>query len=349
VFFDEYQIKIQQSICHFSTSCKTKIMDKIKWGIIGCGDVAEVKSGPAFQLTENSELIAVMRRDGEKAKDFAFRHQVPFWYYNATELLKNKEINAVYIATPPSTHLKYALEALDAGKHVYLEKPMVLSLQEAKILSKKVKEGNHKLTIAHYRRCLPAFLKVKELLDTNAIGEIRFADIQILQPSNTKIIAKSSVNWRLDSAISGGGYFHDLAPHQIDLMLYYFGTYKSAFGYSLNQEKVNNSDDIVNGVINFKSGILFRGLWCFNISENTKKDNCTIYGSKGTISFSFYGEEVIVNYGGLINSYKFKNPTNIQQPMIHETVNYFLEKGKNPCTVEEGVIVMDIMDTFCKK
>ena len=134
----------------------------INWGIIGCGDVAEVKSGPAFQKTVNSELLGVMRRNREKAKDFALRHQVPISTDKAEELLCHDEINSIYIATPPSTHLDYALEALAAGKNVYLEKPMTLTSIEAEKIVKAVKKSKGKLTVAHYRRELPAFKKVKK-------------------------------------------------------------------------------------------------------------------------------------------------------------------------------------------
>jgi predicted dehydrogenase len=324
-----------------------RIMSKISWGIIGCGDVAEVKSGPAFQKAEGSGLLAVMRRDGLKAKDFAERHGVPLWYDNASNIFKNKDINAVYIATPPSTHLKYALQALKAGKDVYLEKPMVLNKEEASILYNAVKESKNKLTVAHYRRYLPAFLKVKSLLDENTIGELRFSDIQFLQPLKSDVIAKSEVNWRLNPEVSGGGLFHDIAPHQIDLMCYFFGDYIEAKGVSTSQNK--EVDDIVNGLITFKSGVQFRGVWCFNVSEISKKDNCTIYGSKGSISFSFYGEEVILDLNGHIHTFKFENPKHVQQPMIQETVDYLLEKRNNPCSVAEGLVVTTIMDAFLKK
>lgn len=178
-------------------------MKTINWGIIGCGDVAEVKSGPAFKKVENSALVAVMRRNGEKAKDFAARHGVPHWYDKAEMLLNHPEINAVYIATPPNTHLKYALQALKAGKNVYLEKPMTLSKEEGIQLCRAVKESVGKLTVALYRRKLPAFVKVKELLDSQLIGKVRFADIQILQPPKSDIIARSDVNWRIDPSVSG--------------------------------------------------------------------------------------------------------------------------------------------------
>jgi predicted dehydrogenase len=191
--------------------------EAINWGIIGCGDVAEVKSGPAFHNCRDSKLLAVMRRNGDLAKDFAERHQVPLWYDDADKLLENTDINAVYIATPPSTHLEFALKALRSGKDVYLEKPMVLSNKEASVLKNAVNKSKQKLVMAHYRRFLPIYLKVKDLVDENAIGAIKFIDLRFLQPFNFN----SNATWRLDKKVSGGGYFHDIAPHQIDLMRSY--------------------------------------------------------------------------------------------------------------------------------
>ncbi|MCG2460257.1 Gfo/Idh/MocA family oxidoreductase [Flavobacteriaceae bacterium F89] len=322
-------------------------MGKIKWGIIGCGDVAEVKSGPAFQNVPNSELVAVMRRNGHKARDFAQRHNVPQWFDKVNDIIDNSGINAVYIATPPSTHLQYAMLALNAEKHVYLEKPMTMDSQESLQLVEAVRSCGRKLTVAHYRRKLPAFLKVKELLDAGSIGAIRLIDLQILQPQKSDIIATTEVNWRIDPAISGGGYFHDLAPHQIDLMCQFFGPYQSAKGISHCQNKAYNADDVVNGLISFKNGVQFSGCWCFNVSEQDKRDQCVIYGSKGSISFSFYGEKISLKTNSNEQIFRFKNPPNIQQPMIRATVDYFLDRAPNPCSVEEGFTVMELMDCFC--
>ena len=319
-------------------------MKTIKWGIIGCGDVAEVKSGPAFQKVANSELVAVMRRNGEKAKDFAKRHDVPFWYDSVDGILDHPEINAVYIATPPSTHLEIAKQSLAAGKFVYLEKPITIDANEAKVLAKIVTE-NDKIVVAHYRRNLPAFQKVKELLDTNSIGKVLSADIQILQSTTNNIIAKTDDNWRVKPETSGGGYFHDIAPHQIDLMYHYFGKIKNAQGFSTATQN-NKVADIVNGIIKFESGVQFRGIWNFIASEKDVKDKCKIYGEKGTITFSFYGEKVFLDVDAINQVFQFENPKHIQQPLIEQTVNYFLGKAKNPCALENGVQVMEIIDMF---
>lgn len=322
-------------------------METVKWGIIGCGDVAEVKSGPAFQNVKGSELIGVMRRNGEKAKDFAKRHGVLMWTNSAEDLLKNDEINAIYIATPPSTHLAYAKAALEAGKDVYLEKPMALTSEEAEKIVAIVKNSNNKLSVAHYRRKLPAFKKVKKLLIENAIGSVLFADIQILQPRNSDIVANSEENWRLNPAVSGGGYFYDLAPHQIDLMYHYFGEFDKVDGYATGQK--NKVEDTVNGIIRFNNGVQFRGVWNFTASDTYKKEECVIYGTEGSIRFSFYGDKVILNNQAGETVFKFENPKHIQQPMIQAVVSYFLGKSENPCPAEDGQIVMRAMEKLSER
>lgn len=319
-------------------------MNVIKWGIIGCGDVAEIKSGPAFQKVANSELVAVMRRNRAKAKDFAKRHNVPFFYDSVDDIINHPEINALYIATPPSTHLEIAKKCLAANKFVYLEKPMTMNAIEAEELH-EFAQTNHKIVVAHYRRNLPAFQKVKELLDITSIGKVLFADITILQSKTNNVIAQTENNWRLQPETSGGGYFHDIAPHQIDLILLYFGNIKNAHGFATATHN-NNVADIVNGIIEFESGVQFRGIWNFIASEKDVKDECKIYGEKGTITFSFYGEKVFLNTDKKKEVFSFKNPAHIQQPLIEQTVNYFLNKAANPCTINDGVEVMKILDTF---
>jgi predicted dehydrogenase len=319
-------------------------MDIIKWGIIGCGDVAEIKSGPAFQKVANSKLVAVMRRDTAKAKDFAKRHHVPFFYDTVDDIINHPEINALYIATPPSTHLEIAKQCLAADKFVYLERPITMNADEALELEKMV-TNNDKIVVAHYRRNLPAFKKVKELLDNNSVGKVHFADITILQSISKNIIAKTDDNWRLKPETSGGGYFHDIGPHQIDLMLHYFGNVKKSEGFATSTQN-NKVTEIVNGIIEFENGVQFRGIWNFIASEKEVKDQCKIYGEKGTITFSFYGEEVYLNTVDKNETFSFKNPQHVQQPLIEQTVNYFLEKDTNPCSIKDGVEVMKILDCF---
>src|SRR5690606_36500649 len=145
-------------------------MEMIKWGMVGVGDVTEVKSGPALYKTLNSRLIAVVSRTKEKAEDYARRHAVPKVYGDVATLLEDPEIDIVYIATPPSTHKNYALQVMQAGKPVYVEKPMAKSLKEATIMHDTAKKTGISLFVAFYRRALPYFTRIKQLVDDGKIG-----------------------------------------------------------------------------------------------------------------------------------------------------------------------------------
>src|SRR5690349_18239861 len=116
-------------------------MPPIRWGIIGCGDVTEIKSGPGFQKAEGSELVAVMRRDAAKARDYAERHKVPRWYSDADALLADRDVDAVYVATPTSSHKEYVLKAARAGKPVLVEKPMAASVGDCEAMIAACREA----------------------------------------------------------------------------------------------------------------------------------------------------------------------------------------------------------------
>lgn len=323
-------------------------MEEINWGIIGCGDVTEVKSGPAFNKVPNSRLIAVMRRDAEKAKDYATRHKVPKWYVNADELINDPAINAIYIATPPSSHTEYALKAIAAGKSVYVEKPMALSYIDGKQMVDAANANGVKLVIAHYRRQQPFFLKIKSLIDKNSIGNIRLVNLSFLQPSNNDVIAKSTVNWRIDPSISGGGLFHDMAPHQLDLMLYFFGEVERFSGLSTSTSN-SIADDLVTGQIQFKNGVVFNGSWCFNVAKADTTDRCDIYGENGKISFPIFGNQLSLTQNDKTTIYEADALEHVQQPMIAKVVDYFLCKGENPCSGEVALETMKLIDAFTQK
>ena len=220
------------------------IQGEVQWGIIGCGDVCEVKSGPAFSKVANSKLVAVMRRDAEKAKDYATRHHVPKYYSDAQQLIDDPEVNAIYIATPPAQHEEYALKAMAAGKPVYIEKPLALDtassfrMRDASLTTKIPATG------AYYRRALPLFKEIKSQLAANRIGKVKLVILNMLQSPAKNIITKTEDNWRINPALSGGGYFHDLSPHQLDLIYWFFGKPLDVRGRSLNQDQKYNAPDV---------------------------------------------------------------------------------------------------------
>lgn len=320
----------------------------IDWGIIGCGDVTEVKSGPAFNKVPNSKLLAVMRRNAEKAKDYAHRHGVEKWYSNADELINDPDVNAIYVATPPSSHEEYAIKAMKAGKPVYVEKPMAINSAAAERIEQAAKQTGVKTVIAHYRRQQPLFLKVKELLEQKAIGDVRLVQMKIFQPHQSGLIAQTETNWRIDPSVSGGGLFYDLAPHQLDLMLYFFGKAKKVSGISFNASGYYAADDTTGGQILFENNVLFSGTWCFTTYE--REDRCEIIGSEGKLSFSIFDHNPLaIEKEGRQTVIEFDRLQHVQQPMIKKVVEYFLEKTLNPCSASEGVEVMKMMDALTGK
>jgi predicted dehydrogenase len=313
----------------------------INWGIIGCGDVTEIKSGPAFSKIPGSSLYAVMRRDKEKAADYAKRHQVSKWYDDAEALILDPLVNAIYVATPPSTHEQYAIAAINAGKPVYVEKPFSVDALSSKRINETAKALNIKLCVAHYRRQIPLFKKIKQLIDDKHIGRILTINMVLYQQGRDA----APGNWRLDPGISGGGYFHDLAPHQLDLIYYYFKAPVVVKGVSLNQSRKYKAHDAAACTMLFENGAVMNGLWSFTVSESEEKDICVITGTEGSISFSvFEMKKITVRKHGLEEDIYFDALEHVQQPMIEKVVEYFSGNGSNPCSGDDGYTVMWMMD-----
>src|SRR6476659_2182816 len=323
-------------------------MDTINWGILGCGDVTEVKSGPAFNKIPHSKIEAVMRRNTDKAAGYAKRHQIAKWYSKADELINDSEINAIYIATPPAPHKDYAIQSLKAGKNVYIEKPVTIHVNDCEAIIAQKKKSSNKVTVAHYRRALPLFLKLKELIDQKTIGKIRLIDLKLFQKLGSDKIAKTEENWRINPEISGGGLFFDLAPHQLDILIFLFGEPLFFNGFSLNQAKDNSVADFTSGHILFKNNIPFQGVWNFNSHPDNEIEKCDIIGEKGKISFAFFGNQIELTVDGKTILMKFQNPQHIQQNMIEKTVNYFLGDGENPCSLEDALLSLKVMEAFGK-
>lgn len=321
---------------------------KINWGIIGCGDVTEVKSGPAFGKVPDSALVAVMRRDAAKAEDYARRHGVDRWYDDAAQLISDPGINAIYIATPPDSHEAYALAAMEAGKPVYVEKPMSVDSLSAKRMAQAASLYKQKMAVAHYRREQPRFKKIKALLEEGVIGKLLFARLEYFKaPLTPSELADPRIAWRLDPAQSGGGLFHDLAPHQLDLQYYFFGPASKVTGIATNLGGQYHADDLVAGSILFNNGLTFNGTWSFYVPETMEQDYCEIIGSSGKISFSVFGKnEFYLTLDGVSTLFTFDALEHVQQPMIETVVRYFLDQVPNPCSGEDGSVVMELMEAM---
>lgn len=318
-------------------------MRTIRWGIIGCGDVTEVKSGPGFQKATHSSLVAVMRRTGALARDYAQRHGVPKWYDTADALIHDPDVDAVYIATTPASHKEYTLLCAQAGKPVYVEKPMALNTQQCQDMIGACQAANVPLFVAYYRRALPRFLKVKQLIDTQAIGDIRFVTVTITQPVSAQILQSQNLPWRVIPEISGGGLFFDLASHMLDLLDYLLGPVRSVQGFASNQAHHYAAEDIVTGTFVFESGVHAVGTWCF--AADTRRDSTEIVGTNGQISYATFGAQpIVLTTSSGRQEFAFDDPAHIQQPLIQTVVDALNGTGSCPSTGASAVRTSWVMD-----
>jgi len=316
----------------------------INWGIIGCGNVTEVKSGPAFNKVMDSRLIAVMRRNASLAEDYARRHNVPRYYSNAQDLINDKEINAIYVATPPENHAEYAIASIKAGKPVYIEKPMALNYAECKNINKASEKFNVPVFVAYYRRALPGFLKVKSLIENGSIGKVRFLQIQLFKyASEDEKSGKPS--WRVDPKVSGGGHLFDLACHQLDYLDFILGPIQKVKSIVLNQAGLYKAEDFVTAEFTFQNNIAGTGTWCFSVPKGCDRDTIEIIGDKGSIRFSTFDFVPII----LTNEYgrqEFINerPEHVQYYLIEKIVQSLEGKGLSPSTGITAARTSKILD-----
>ncbi|HVI46157.1 MAG TPA: Gfo/Idh/MocA family oxidoreductase [Chitinophaga sp.] len=314
-------------------------MEKLQWGFIGCGNVTEVKSGPAFWQPGVSTVAAVMRRNRQLAMEYAARFGVGRYYDDAYTMLDERAANAIYIATPPGSHEEYALAAIARGYPVYIEKPVGADAAAAHRIANAVSESGVKASVAHYRRRLRPFTCVRELLQEGFIGKVHAIQLRLW-----KHVSLEQAGWRVDPAQSGGGIFHDLAPHQLDIMLWLFGMPQACNGMSTGPDP--RIAQTVSGQILFENDILFNGSWDFNVPEEETADECIITGSNGSIHFSFFTnfDHVTLHSNGRTQAFRFDIPAHVQEPFILDVIKYFRGEGPNPCSIAEAATGMDIME-----
>ena len=321
-------------------------MKQINWGFIGCGEVTEKKSGPAFNEVEGSQVVAVMSRSENKARSYAERHHVRKWYTDASELIEDPDVNAIYIATPPSSHATFAIMAMRAGKPCYIEKPLAASYNDCIRINRISEQTGVPCFVAYYRRYLPYFQKVKEIIESGTIGNVVNVQVRFsVPPRDLDFQSGKEMPWRLQPDIAGGGYFYDLAPHQIDLLQNLFGVITRAHGYPANRAHLYQAEDTLSACFFFESGIPGSGSWCFVGHESAKEDCIEVIGEKGSLSFSVFTYqpiEVIPSEGK--NLITVPNPPYVQLPLIKSVIQHLQGIGKCDCTSVSATAVNWVLD-----
>ncbi len=315
-------------------------MDVVRWGIIGCGDVTEVKSGPALQKAEGSALVAVMRRDVGRAVDYARRHGVPRVHATAEALVADPEVDAVYVATPPSSHRPLARLAAEAGKPCLVEKPMALSHAECLAMIEAFRRRGAPLFVAYYRRALPRFVLVRQLLQDGAIGRPTSVHLVHYAPLVAGDAARA---WRFDPAVAGAGLFFDLASHGLDLLDWFFGPAVEAHGVAMNTGGAYAAEDVVSASMAFASGVAGTGVWNFNAPHT--HDEIVVTGTAGEVRTPVFGDaDVLLARDGRVERFPFERPPHVHQPLVQAIVDELRGRGRAPSTGESGARTSWVMD-----
>ena len=326
-------------------------MKKISWGFIGCGEVTEKKSGPAFAEVEGSHVEAVMSRSGAKARLYAERHHIRKWYTDAQELIDDADVNAIYIATPPSSHATFAIMAMRAGKPVYVEKPLAASYDDCVRINRISAQTGVPCYVAYYRRYLPYFQRVRDIIGRGTIGNVTNIQLRFsVPPRELDYTSQKDLPWRLQPDISGGGYFYDLATHQLDLVQDLFGVIVKAHGYCTNRAHLYAAEDTISACFRFESGLVGSGSWCFVGHQSAKEDRIDVVGEKGMLSFSVYNYDPIrlVTSDGTTNIV-VENPPYVQLPIIRNVIEDLQGIGVCTCTSVSATPTNWVMDRILGK
>ncbi len=322
----------------------------IIWASVGCGNVCEVKSLPAMYKLEGSQVAGVFSRNQSKAADFVKRHSLSKVYSTVDELLADEDVDIVYIATPPGSHLEYALAALDAGKHVYVEKPMALNYSECLKMTRAAEAKGLKIFVAHYRRALPYFQLVKNMIEQGRIGKVLHVDMKLFHsPQATD--TKPDLHWRLKPEVSGGGYFFDHAPHGIDIIQYLLQeVVVDAHGKSSNQGGLYAAEDTVVGTLQTEGGTQIQASWCYVVPAEIRTDELVFTGKEGQIRcsvFDFIPIELL--QGGTAEKYQVQNPPQIQAPFIQTILNELRGEGNCLCNAQDALPTAWAMDKLVNR
>lgn len=310
-------------------------MKTIRWGIVGCGDVTEVKSGPALYKAYHSELVAVMRRDGALAADFAQRHGVSRSHADADAIINAADIDAVYVATPPSSHLDYVRRCAAAGKPVLVEKPMALDASECAQMNAACAAAGVPLWVAYYRRSLPRFRKIRDLVHSGAIGDVRMVASRQFRPLQTaQQMAPGSPPWRTEVSESGGGFFVDMASHTLDFLDYLLGPIAEVRAFAGNHGGAYSAEDTIVASYRYASGVFGSGIYCYAADRDEEWNE--IIGSKGRLTFStrlptpirlVRGDPMS---GGKVEEIPVDDPPHVHQPLIQTIVDEMNGNGECP-------------------
>lgn len=320
-------------------------MKKLNWGLIGAGDIVRKRVAPAINEIEDCKLIAVTRNRAELAESFAKEFGAEKWFADWRELLKDEEVEAVYIATPVFLHKAQTIAAAENGKHILCEKPMALNAKDCEEMIAACEANNVKLGIAYYRRFYPVIRRIKEIIASNEIGKISVAQMNAfeffdLSPEHPRF-------WLLEKEKSGGGPMMDFGCHRLEVLTSLFGQVSEVKAVLGNAVFKRETEDTAIASLKFESGVFANVTVTHAAFE--PKDTLEIFGKKGSISVPVLNKEaIIIKTENSERTEIHPNHTNVHEPLIGDFTNAVLNDKDPQITGETGKIIAEIEDEIYK-
>jgi len=316
----------------------------VRWGLIGCGDVTEKKSGPAYRKAMHSDLVMVMRRDAAKCEDYARRHGIKQWTTSAEELINHPAVEAITIATPPHMHCHYALLAAAAGKPTIVEKPMARNYAECLQMLQAFEAAAVPLFVAYYRRAFAKFQHLRSVISRGRLGAIK--RVQLRYRRRFTPIDPQAVPWRFNPEIAGGGLLLDLGSHAINILQFLFDdvpwqVISAQVEPGLGPFHVEKSVEAQVKIGNDITGDL---LWDFAAEKS--EDWVLITGERGEAEFSVFAERpyTITTRSAGWETYPFQVPEHAQQPFIQMVVNHLCYGTEAPSDGKSAAMTSWVID-----
>jgi len=311
----------------------------IPFGLIGCGDIARKRVAPALRDLWNCELVVISRAQSSLAASFASEFGAKRWYPDWRDLLNDKEIQAVYVATPVHLHVEQTIAAAEAGKHVLCEKPMALTVAECDRMIHACRSNNVTLGIAYYRHFYPVVRRMKEIIESGEIGTPLIAQVNAFEWFDPP--ASHPRAWLLNKEQSGGGPMFDFGCHRIEVLLDLFGDIRDVKAIASNRFFGREVEDVAVASFQFEQGTCATLTVAHSVRE--PQDTFDVFGSKGSLHVSVLNEgslRVVSEAGERTELHP--SAANIHQPLIEDFAAAILEQRQPVVTGEIGRAVAAI-------
>ncbi|HVO10341.1 MAG TPA: Gfo/Idh/MocA family oxidoreductase [Vicinamibacteria bacterium] len=312
-------------------------MKGVRWGLIGCGDIAAKRVAAALGQARGSALVAVARARPQLAAAFAERHGAKRWHADWRDLLRDDEVDAVYVATPVHLHAEQAVAAAQAGKHVLCEKPMATDVAGCERMIAAARACGVRLGVAYYRHHYPVVTRLRELIASGEIGEPVLAEALAFEPFD--VPPDDPRAWFLRRAQAGGGPMADFGCHRLEVLLDLLGPVAEVQGFPANLRFRNRDvEDTCVAHLRFRRGSL--AVLTVTHAAHERRDTLSIFGSRGSAHAGVLNEGTlrVVTSAGSREERHPPHP-NLHQPLVEDFVAAVLG-GRAPAV--SGEVGLDV-------